>query len=552
VRWTIPLCIGLGVAVFPAVAQAPTPDTFALVGVRIEVGDGRVIDKTTILLRHGVIAAIGPDVKVPADAEVIQGAGLTVYPGFIDGQMISGFTLPATQADQDRVPDTSSDAPASMRLANRKGIRPEARAADYLTLTDATLGPIRQAGFTTALIAPSGGSISGVSALVNLSGAPTREAVVRPVVTMGFGFGGGGQRTFNPDAPQQQQRQSGTGYPGNLLGYIALLRQTLLDAQYYRTVDTAFGKGASQRPPTDDSLIALQPVLTGAMPALFDADSENQIVRALHIADEFGLKLIVGGGGDAWKLAPTLAKRQIPVLVSLNFGDEPGVIRPPAAGPGAPGGGRLGGGAGRRNGRQGAPSGTPTPGPPPVAPSTPPVAPPVIPPVIPPVAPLEAPGTPPDSKSPLPSSTVTVTAEDEDETPKAVLAEQHRKWEEKVANAAKLQSAGVPFVFTTRGARTPSEFMDNLRKAIKAGLSRENALKALTLNAAKLYSVDRQMGTVEVGKIADLVVMSGDFIDPLTKIRYVFIDKIKFDLVNDRPATRPAFPIPTFSEDDDR
>ncbi|MCW3096701.1 MAG: hypothetical protein JWL77_2319, partial [Chthonomonadaceae bacterium] len=261
-RWTIPLCLGLGLGALPAVAQAPTPDTFALVGVRVEVGDGRVIDKTTILLRHGIIAAIGPDVKVPADAEVIKGDGLTVYPGFIDGQMISGFTLPAAQPDQDKAPDTGSDAPASMRLANRKGIRPEIRAVDYLTLTDITLSPIRQAGFTTALVAPSGGSISGMSALVNLSGAPTREAVIRPIVTMGFGFGAA--RTFNFDPQQQQQQQqrpAGTGYPGNLLGYIALLRQTLLDAQYYRTVDTAFAKGASVRPPADDSLIALQSVL---------------------------------------------------------------------------------------------------------------------------------------------------------------------------------------------------------------------------------------------------------------------------------------------------
>ncbi len=548
-RWTFPLCLGLGLAALPAIAQSPTPDTFALVGVRVEVGDGRILDKATILLRHGLIVAIGPDVKVPADAEVIKGDGLTVYPGFIDGQMTTGFTLPAAQPDQDKAPDTGTEAPASMRLANRKGIRPEMRAADYLTLTDAALGPIRQAGFTTALVAPSGGSISGVSALVNLSGAPKRDAVVRPTVTMGFGFGTGAN--FVRDA--QPQRPSGTGYPGSLLGYIALLRQTLLDAQYYRTVETAFANGARQRPPADDSLLALQPVLSGAMPAVFDADTENQIVRALNIADEFGLKPVVSGGGDAWKLAPMLAKRQIPVLVALNFGEEPGAPKTPTSAPGLPGTGRPGG---RRGGGPAVPSPLPPPGnlqPPPVAPPGALIVPPAVPkndavplPVAPP------PGTPqPDVPTP-PSDVVTVSPDDEDETPKVVIAEQHRKWDEKVANAAKLQRAGVPFVFTTKGLRTPTEFMDNLRKAIKAGLSRENALKALTINAAKLYAVDRQMGTVETGKIADLVVMSGDFADPKTKVRYVFIDKSKFDLENDRPSARPSFPIPTLGEDDDR
>ena len=562
-RWTIPLCLGMGFVTLPAFAQSPTPDTFALVGVRVEVGDGRVIDKTTILLRHGIIAAIGPDLKVPADAEIIKGDGLTVYPGFIDAQMTSGFTLPAAQPDQDKALDTGSEAPASMRLANRKGIRPEIRAVDYLTLTDTALIPIRQAGFTTALIAPSGGNINGMSALVNLSGAPTRDAVVRPAVTMGFGFGGGGARAFNFDPTQlqplqqQPQRATGTGYPGNLLGYTALLRQTLYDAQYYKKLDTAFARGASVRPPTDLSLMALQPVMAGAMPAVFEADSENQIFRALHIADEFGLKLIVDGGGDAWKLAPALARKQIPVLLSLNFGDEPGVARAPSAGGGFGGGrgrpsgvggagipnggggrrqrgqsGVGGGGTGIPNGADGTDAGDVN---------------------DPQGVPGGAPGQAPGGEVPggRLGEGAPAALPEEDAPPKSVIAEQHKKWEEKVANAAKLQSAGVPFVFTLRTARTPTEFMDNLRKAIKAGLNREAALKALTINAAKLYAVDRQMGTVETGKIADLVVMSGDFAVAATRVRYVFIDKSKFDLANDRPTTRPTLPIPAPTEDDD-
>ncbi len=537
-RLTFPLCIGLAIGALPAVAQTPAPDIYALVGIRVEVGDGRVIEKTTVLLRHGIIEAIGPDMKIPAEAEVIKGEGLTVYPGFMDAQMSAGVTPPAAQPDQDTAPDTASYAPASMRLANRKGIRPELRAADYLTLTEASLTPLRQAGFTSALIAPPGGGISGVSALVNLSGTPRRDSVVRPAVTMGFGFGGA--RTFNPNQ-DGQQRSSGTGYPGSLLGYIALLRQTLLDARYYKTVETAFAKGGSQRPPTDDSLMALQPVLSGEMPVVFDADSENQIVRAMHIADEFGLKLVVNGGAEAWKLAPTLAKKQIPVLVSLNFGDEPGVARA-AGGPGsAPGGGlRLGGGGGRPGGRRNGTPGGAVPGAPPADPNAPVTT------------PTGVPGAAPSGRQTPAPGAAAAAPEDEDDTPKAVIAEQHRKWEEKIANVSKLQTAGVPFAFTMKGSRNPTDFMDSLRKAIKAGLSRENALKALTVNAAKFCNVDRQLGTVEKGKIADLVIMTGDFADAKTKVRYVFIDKSKFDLENDRPAARPAFPIPPPAEDDDQ
>jgi imidazolonepropionase-like amidohydrolase len=137
-----------------------------------------------------------------------------------------------------------------------------------------------------------------------------------------------------------------------------------------------------------------------------------------------------------------------------------------------------------------------------------------------------------------------------DDTPKAYKQEQHRKWEEKVANAAQLAKAGIPFAFSTRGVRSTTEFLTNLRAAIKAGLPRATALRALTIDAAKLFGVDRQLGTVEAGKTAAIVVMTGDFVEERTRTRYVFIDKTKFDLDND---TAPLTPAPNrfFPVDDD-
>ncbi len=138
----------------------------------------------------------------------------------------------------------------------------------------------------------------------------------------------------------------------------------------------------------------------------------------------------------------------------------------------------------------------------------------------------------------------------EDDTPKAVKQELHRKWEEKVANAANLAKAGVPFVFTTKGVRNLPEFFTNLRSAIKAGLPRTVALRALTIDAAKLFGVDRQIGTVEAGKTADLVVMSGDFADASARIKYVFIDRDKFEPETDT-GPLPAAPTRFFPAEDD-
>lgn len=558
---------------------------YAVVGARIEVGNGKVIEKGTVLVRDGMIEAVGLDVKVPPEAEIIKGDGLTVYPGFIDAHAIRGVTPPDAQPVQDVAPDISAGAPPFMREANRKGIRPELRAGDYLTLTDDLLTPARASGFTTQLVMPTGGTMNGMGTLVNLTGMPRRDSIVRLDVAMNFTF-----------------RTTGTGYPGSLMGIQALTRQTLLDAQYFQMLQTAFAHGGSHRPPADAVLVALQPVLSGAMPVLFDADSENEIRRAIRMSDEFGLKLMVSGGTEAYKALPVLSQRKIPVIISLDFGQEPGVTAPVGQGA-TPVGGRPGGiggisgrpGIGNRQGRgnrqPGGAPGAPGTNPPANPPATnPPADPPAAQPatVPPPATPGQADANKPatnekpgqDQGKPVPpkpdkedavppnanpnqankpvdpnappNSTVNTSSTDAEDTalPPPVLKERHLKWEEKVANAGMLSKAGVPIAFTTRGNRSQAEFLTNLRRAITAGLPREAALRALTIDAARLMGVDRQMGTVEAGKVAALVVMSGDFVLPTTRVRYLFIDKNKFEPDRDL-GPLPALPQRRRPADDD-
>ncbi len=516
-----PLLSSLVVAPLAGHAQTPSGlDVYAIVGAKVEVGDGRVLDKATVLIRNGRIEAVGPGVTVPPEAQVIKGDGLVVYPGFIDAHTTRGLQLPDAQPNQDTPPDTASIAPPFMREANRKGVRPEIQAHGYLALTDDILRPARQAGFTTEMVLPDGGTITGVGALVNLSGEPKRDCVVRPTVAMGFTFTSTGGRGFGGGGGG-----GGGGYPGSLMGITALTRQTLLDARRYEALQTAFASGGSQRPPDDPVLAALQPVIHGEMPVLYTAESENEIRRAVKMANEFGLKLMLSGATEAWKAAPLLADHKIPLLVSLDFGPDP--TAPPTAFGGGPGGrggfGRGGGGRNRPGGTT--PSGPPGPGgtprqtPPPSDPSLsgdPPADFVFFAPAAGPAGPGGAPqGTRPGSGgSPAsPGGGGSPTPAEEDDTPRAYKQEQHRKWQEKVANAAALAKAGVPFAFTTKGMRSLPEFFTNLRSAIKAGLPRAAALRALTIDAARLFGVDRQLGTVEAGKTAALVVMSGDF-DP--------------------------------------
>lgn len=463
-------------------AQAPAfPDTYAITGARIEVGDGRVIPRGTVLIRDGIILAVGADVKAPPEAEIIKGDGLTVYPGFIDGFCVKGLKLPDPQPDQDVPPDRAAGAPPFMREANRKGIRPEIRACDHLSLSGDILNPLREAGFAAAALAPTGGMINGRATLIHLSGLPKRDSVILPEAALGFAF-----KTF------------GESYPATLLGVFSQIRQTLLDARRSRLVHVSFRRGSAVRQPVDDSLAALLPALDGEIPAAFEADREQEILRAVKLMDEFGLKPIIAGGLEAWKVAPTLAARHIPVLLALNFGEEPGGEKP------KPEAGQL-------------PANKPAP----VGQSSENQKP--------------APGASEGSKVETPE-----VDPDWAEMPEAAQKDAKRKWDEKVANARQLARAGVTFAFSTRGMKDPQEFLRNLRRAVKAGLPRDAALKALTYDAARIFGVERQIGTVEAGKTASLVVMSGDFADEKTKVKYLFIDRKKIDPEREKEMEKPA------------
>ena len=494
-----------------AVRAQTLPDTgaFAIVDVRVEVGDGRTLDHATILLRDGLIQAVGPNLKVPPDAEVIKGAGLVAYPGFIDAGCSRGLKLPDWQPDQDRVPDTTSLAPASMRAANRKWIRPELRARDCLALTDAILGPMRKNGFCSALFTPAGGLITGVSAFANLNGVPRREALVRGNVGLCMSFNPSDGAEAGPPGPRQAGA-GGTGYPGSLLGIIAHIRQALLDGDRNRELMPLYERTGGVRPPFDDSLEALQPALTGKMPVIFNADSRNEIDRALRLADEFHLKVILAGGGDAWKVGPLLNKRGVPVLASVNFGDEPGVVKPPSA----PSAGT------RRPGRRGAPADPP------------------------------APTDDPQTTNPAIPGASAVEVKDEDDTPKAVTADEHRKWEERVSCAALLEKAGVPFAFSGSGLKNQGDFLKNVRRAITAGLPKLAALRALTINPAKILGVDRQLGTIEPGKMANIVLMTADFTEPGALVKYLVIEKTRFE-PGAETAPTPIPPAAVPADDDE-
>jgi len=298
----------------PLIAQRNVPSTYAITNAKLVPVSAPVIAKGTIVIRDGLIVALGANVAVPADARVIDGTGLTVYPGLFDS--FGAIGMPVARPAAGSGAAAALAAPVSGRGGNGssfdqpRGVEPELSAADQLKLDDEALDGPRSAGITTALTAPSNGVFQGQAALINLGGASASAMVIRPNVAQQIGFSTGGRGGGG-----------GGGYPGSLMGVFAVLRQELLDAQRYRDIKAAYEKNprSMQRPEFDPSLEALLPVLARQQPVVMIANSEREIERALDLAKEFGLRVIIAGGSEAYLVTDRLKAENVPVLLSINF-----------------------------------------------------------------------------------------------------------------------------------------------------------------------------------------------------------------------------------------
>ena len=420
-------------------AQHSAIDTYAITNARIVTVSGPVIDRGTVVIRNGLIAAAGANVTAPSDARVIDGTGLTVYPGLIDSY--TNLALP--EAAPSPSPGggggggfflvTQQQRPAAGPNSTQPvGLQPEVMVEDVIRPGGNEIEASRNIGITTVLTSPRSGIWMGQSALINLAGESPQQMIVRSPVAMHVG-----------STPLR-----GGGYPGSLLGVFSTLRQMMLDAQRYRDSLAIYERSprGMRRPETDRSLAALVPVIDGRMPVVMLANSEREITRALDLGAEFKLKLIIAGGREADRVAARLAQQNVPVLLSLN----------------------------------------------------------------------------------LPRRT-TAALPEADPEPLRVLRERV----EAQQTAGKLAKAGVRFAFQSGSINNISELMGNVRTTIENGLQPVDAVRAFTIWPSEILGVRDQLGSIEVGKIANLTVTRGDLFDRNSRVAHVFIDGRPVDL---RPA----------------
>ncbi len=314
-----------------------SPRVHAIVGARVVPAPGVVIERGTVVLRDGLIVAVGAEaaVKIPADARVWTAEGKTLYAGFIEP--LSEVHLPA--ALKAAAPESESGggggggrgaravataaetlAPAAAARSWNARVTPEREAAKVLVADDKGAAALRELGFATAVVVPGRGVFRGESALVSLSGRAPTASLVRARLAQHVAFEQGGFRE--------------NSYPSSLMGSIALVRQTLLDAQWLRAATEAYAKqpaAGAQRPETNASLEALAAVVAGAAPVVMEAADELDLLRAQKIADEFALKMILRGRGTEYRVAGALAAAKARVIVPLNFPPVPEIETPDKA-----------------------------------------------------------------------------------------------------------------------------------------------------------------------------------------------------------------------------
>ncbi len=421
-----------------------TPRWHAITQATLVLAPGREVNNGTLVMKDGVIVAAGANVAMPAGARVWAMPGRTVYAGFIDlasplAVPASLRPLPATRpmfGPGSELPPATGPRPEPRPLvarglaARNSVVRAEQDVAQQLDWKADDVRAARELGFTAVLATPAAGVFRGQGALLALGGSAQPGAPVdakSQVITARATQHVAHEVNFGRDA-----------YPNSLMGAIALVRQTLLDARWHGRMLAAPAPGERVEP--NASLEALLPLLDGRQPVIYTADDEQDYLRIARVRDEFKLRAVVQGNGLEYRRATQLKALALPVIVPLNFPARPEVDNPDSA--------------------------------------------------------LDV----------------------------SLASLQH--WEQAPSNLALINRAGVPFAITAAGLKDARrDFWPRLRQAVRRGLPVDKALAGLTTVPAGLVGEGARLGTLEPGRIANVVIARGDlFSNDEADVEMAFVD----------------------------
>lgn len=422
------------VAASAALAQGGEPQYFAIRGAKVVPVSGAPIEDATVVVARGVILAVGKDASIPADAWVIEGKGLTVYPGLMDA--LTDVGLAAAAAAPQPAEGAAPAAPPRRTGETSRG--PEARpnstpwlsAADEVNLADKRIETWRSAGFTTVVSSPKAGFFPGQASVLNLAGELAGDLVVKTPVAI----------------PMSTKPIGGFGrdFPDSLMGVLGYEHQVFVDTDWLTRSLAAYEKNpkGTARPRYDRTSVALADAQQAHAIVLISANSTLELRRALELADRWKLNAAIYGGQAGYEVADELAAKKMPVLVNLKWPEA-----------------------------------------------------------------------------------------EKDADPDQVPTLRTLRFRDRAPSTpAAFVKSGVKFAFYSGDTANPKDLLKAVKKSIEAGLTQDAALRALTLTPAELFGVSDRLGSIDKGKIANLVVTDGELFNEKTKIKYVFVDGKRFEI----------------------
>jgi imidazolonepropionase-like amidohydrolase len=270
---------------------------YAFTNATIVQSSGTILQKATLLIKNGSIIAVGTSVTIPKEAVVVDCNNKFIYPSFIDI-----YTDYGVQTPQRTTGGFNFNAPAQI-TTNTKGaygwnqaVKPETDAYKVFSIDDAKAKNWRDIGFGTVLTHVKDGIVRGSAAVVTLGNVKDNFSLLKEKAAAVYSFSKG---------------ISTQSYPSSAMGSIALLRQTYLDAAWYKTNKPIKEEGINL------SLQAFNDNL--ALPQIFEAEDKWVGLRADRVAKEFGTQYIIKGGTNDYQRIKEIASTKNTYILGVNF-----------------------------------------------------------------------------------------------------------------------------------------------------------------------------------------------------------------------------------------
>lgn len=284
-------------------------------GADVITQPGERIAKTRVLVRDDQVVAIGDDIKIPPDADVIDGTGCQLSAAWMDSGVTSIVERPVVPAaTADTRPEYSRFALAGMVPDHRHGLAPEYVAVEHLN-SGIPWEQWRAAGFGAVQAIPSGLILNGQAGLVSTTSGPAATGrVLNPLSAVSL------------DLSEQRDGE----YPATRMGVMAHLRQAWLDAEHDQLRAKLFASGAAAvpRPTFQPAWHALRTHYGPGRLVLIPAQTRDEIHAALSAAREWQLRPVIVGGRESADMLDELQAASAAVVLQVNFGDEPKVEDP--------------------------------------------------------------------------------------------------------------------------------------------------------------------------------------------------------------------------------